>query len=316
VSQKWLTGHPKGPASSWQVNGAIQAMLSGRIPGNRNLDNVEPVLEANKNLLYTRTTLDVGPLKAVVVTSFGFGQAGGELVLIHPDYFLATYSTDDLQVYQAKRDPRLKDSNKFHEDVIAGRRSYVEVKTSTPYPPEDIKKWMLGKDKRVGGAPSQEIPEPQSSSGFKPAGRGPATSAVAKVMEQSLVDAIAGGTGASFVGVDVEPISNQCFVNETFLERNYTKKERQECGKTARSYAGLWAGKEAVVKVLGNAGAKLKSAGASLEDVELSRASDGTVSVKLNGYAAEEAARVGVSNLKVSLSYADNLALAAAVSAP
>jgi len=313
VSQKWLTGHPKGPASSWQVNGAIQAMLSGRIPGNRNLDNVEPVLEANKNLLYTRTTLDVGPLKAVVVTSFGFGQAGGELVLIHPDYFLATYSTDDLLVYQSKRDGRLKDSNKFHEDVIAGRRSYVEVKTSTPYPPEDIKKWMLGKDKRMGGAPSQEIPEPQS--GFKPAVRGPATSAVAQVMEQNLVDAIAGSSGASFVGVDVEPISNQCFVNETFLERNYTKKERAECGTTARSYAGLWAGKEAVVKVLGNAGAKLKSAGASLEDVELSRASDGTVSVKLHGYAAEEAARVGVSNLKVSLSYADNMALAAAVSA-
>merc|ERR1719298_145860 len=171
-------------------------MLSGRIPGNRNLDNVEPVLEANKNLLYTRTTLDVGPLKAVVVTSFGFGQAGGELVLIHPDYFLATYSTDDLQVYQSKRDARWKDSNKFHEDVVAGRRSYVEVKTTTPYPP-----------------------------------------------------------------VDVKPISNQCFTNETFLARNYTKQERTECGTTARSYAGLWGGKEAVVKVLGNAGAKLKSAG-------------------------------------------------------
>jgi phosphopantetheine--protein transferase-like protein len=286
VSQKWLTGHPKGPASSWQVNGAIQAMLSGRVPGNRNLDNVEPELQANKNLLYTRSTLDVGPLKAVIVTSFGFGQAGGELVLIHPDHFLASLSTEELQIYQRKRDARWKESNKFHEDVFAGRRSYVEVKTTTPYPPEDVKKWMLGKDKRVGGAPSQEIAQPFSS-GFTAPG-GAASVRLMQVMQQTLGDAVGTGTGASFVGVDVEPISNQCFTNETFLARNYTKQERTECGTTARSYAGLWAGKEAVVKVLGNAGAKLKSAGASLEDVELSRASDGTVSVKLNGYASEE----------------------------
>merc|ERR1712167_450988 len=116
--------------------------------------------------------------------------------------------------------------------------------------------------------------------------------------------------GASSVGVDVETIANPCFLNSTFLQRNYTKQERDECGTASRSYAGLWAGKEAVVKVLGNAGATLKSAGAPLQDVELHRADDGSVSVTLHGYAAEEAARVGINTLKVSLSYTDDLAVA------
>merc|ERR1719163_2186871 len=101
-------------------------MLSGRIPGNRNLDNVDAELEKNKNLLYTSSTLNVGPLKAVVVTSFGFGQAGGELLLVHPSQFLATLSDEDLQTYAGKRDARWKDANTFHEEVIAGRRKYVE----------------------------------------------------------------------------------------------------------------------------------------------------------------------------------------------
>lgn len=40
ITQKWLTGHPKGPAAAWQAGGVIQAMLTGKVPGNRNLDNV------------------------------------------------------------------------------------------------------------------------------------------------------------------------------------------------------------------------------------------------------------------------------------
>mmetsp|Transcript_20510 Transcript_20510/g.35169 ORF Transcript_20510/g.35169 Transcript_20510/m.35169 type:complete len:642 (-) Transcript_20510:116-2041(-) len=327
VSQKWLTGHPKGPASSWQVNGAVQAMLSGRIPGNRNLDNVDPELQSRKNMVYTSSTLNVGPLKAALVTSFGFGQAGGELLLIHPDYFLATLSQEDLQSYALKRDSRWKGSNKFHEDVVAGRRKYVEVKTSTPYPPEDTKAWLLGKDKRVGGgqrsAASKAEPKLNFATSpmllppwYSQAHGTPAMSdALKRAMETNLTAVMGGNGSASNIGVDVESVTNQCFINETFIERNYTQQEREECGTTTRSYAGLWAGKEAVVKVLGNAGAKLKTADSPLHEIELNRGEDGAVSVKLHGYASEEAARVGLSKLKVSLSYADNLVVAAAVSA-
>merc|ERR1719262_1464116 len=102
-------------------------MLSGRVPGNRNLDNVDADLSKFKHLLYTSHTLDVGKVKAACVTSFGFGQAGGQMLLIHPDYFLATLSETELQGYSLKRDARWKDSNKFHDEVIAGRRKYVDV---------------------------------------------------------------------------------------------------------------------------------------------------------------------------------------------
>merc|ERR1719454_2776931 len=98
----------------------------------------------------------------------------------------------------------------------------------------------------------------------------------------------------SSVGIDVESITNPCFSKETFLERNYTNQEREECGLSSRSFAGLWAGKEAVVKVLGNAGAQLQSAGAALKDVELLHNEDGSVSCNFHGRAAEEASWVGV----------------------
>eukprot|EP00811_Abedinium_folium_P034406 NODE_728_length_2801_cov_6.858639.p1 GENE.NODE_728_length_2801_cov_6.858639~~NODE_728_length_2801_cov_6.858639.p1 ORF type:complete len:659 (+),score=174.12 NODE_728_length_2801_cov_6.858639:607-2583(+) len=319
VTQKWLTGHPKGPAFVWQVNGAMQAILSGRVPGNRNLDNVDPELRANGHLLYTSTTLDVGQLKAAVITSFGFGQAGGEMLLVHPDFFLATMSDSQLDAHVASRDARLKDAFKFHEDVTAGRKKYVEVKTAAPYGDDQVKPFLLQLDSRTN-APTRarlHAAGPARQLDFTPPPRGPVTSgAVAHAVERSLAEAVGGGgeASASSVGVDVESIANSCFVKDTFLERNYTSEERAQCGAIARSYAGLWAGKEAVAKALGNSGVTLKSAGASLQDIELLRAADGTVAATLHGHAKEEAARVGVRGLKLSLSYTDDVAVAVAVS--
>jgi 3-oxoacyl-(acyl-carrier-protein) synthase len=37
VCQKYLTGHPKGPAAAWMLNGLLQALNDGIVPGNRNL---------------------------------------------------------------------------------------------------------------------------------------------------------------------------------------------------------------------------------------------------------------------------------------
>jgi fatty acid synthase subunit alpha len=41
IFQKYLTGHPKGAAAAWMMNGLIQSILSGIIPGNRNADNID-----------------------------------------------------------------------------------------------------------------------------------------------------------------------------------------------------------------------------------------------------------------------------------
>lgn len=131
-------------------------------------------------------------------------------------------------------------------------------------------------------------------------------------LESALMSATAVSADRS-VGVDVEPVANPAFGKDTFLERNYTQKERDACTGSDRSFAGLWAGKEAVVKALGNAGASLRSADAPLAEVELERQADGAVHVRLHGDAAKEASRVGVDSIMVSLSYADGLAVAVAV---
>merc|ERR1712195_82772 len=85
-------------------------------------------------------------------------------------------------------------------------------------------------------------------------------------LESALMSATGSSSGRS-VGVDVEPIANPAFGKDTFLDRNYTQKERDSCAGSDRSLAGLWAGKEAVVKALGNAGASLRSADSPLTEL-------------------------------------------------
>ena len=69
VAQKYLTGHPKGPAAAWMLNGLLQAMCDGVVPGNRNLDNAAGELARFDHLLYPnragmRNTRGGGPLRA------------------------------------------------------------------------------------------------------------------------------------------------------------------------------------------------------------------------------------------------------------
>ena len=41
VAQKSLTGHPKGAAASWMMNGLMQIIQTGRVPGNANADDID-----------------------------------------------------------------------------------------------------------------------------------------------------------------------------------------------------------------------------------------------------------------------------------
>jgi len=87
VCQKWLTGHPKGAAAAWMLNGMLQTLNSGVVPGNRNADDIDPKFETFHHLFYPSKSIRVGPgrIKAVMLKSFGFGQAGAEILLIHPN---------------------------------------------------------------------------------------------------------------------------------------------------------------------------------------------------------------------------------------
>jgi 3-oxoacyl-(acyl-carrier-protein) synthase len=80
IAQKWLTGHPKGPAAAWMFNGMVQCILEGLVPGNRNIDNVAPELQQYHHLVYPNASLRIGEMQAGLLKSFGFGQ-----VTIHAD---------------------------------------------------------------------------------------------------------------------------------------------------------------------------------------------------------------------------------------
>lgn len=73
ICQKSLTGHPKAPAAAFMLNGCLQALNTGLIPGNRNADNVDSVLSAFPHITFPTRSIQTRSLKAFSMTSFGFG---------------------------------------------------------------------------------------------------------------------------------------------------------------------------------------------------------------------------------------------------
>ncbi len=89
---------------------------------------------------------------------------------------------------------------------------------------------------------------------------------------------------------------------EMFLQRVYTQREIQYCS-TRRSanqhYAGRWAAKEAVLKVLGTGWAK----GIHWTDVEIINEVSGAPTLILTGKAAEIAREKGIREILISISH-------------
>ena len=171
VCQKWLTGHPKGAAAAWMLNGMLQTLNSGIVPGNRNADDIDPKFEAYHHLFYPCKSMCVGPgrIKAVMLKSFGFGQAGAEILLIHPnllfeaagmrtktngsnisssittnrledlvrDLIYSHESVPTMTSYVAMRKKRECDVFRYMQEVRMGRRNLFEAKNAPPYTSED-----------------------------------------------------------------------------------------------------------------------------------------------------------------------------------
>ncbi|KAJ2817814.1 fatty acid synthase alpha subunit Lsd1, partial [Coemansia furcata] len=118
VCQKWLTGHPKGPAAAFMLNGIIQIMRTGLIPGNHNADNIDKDFEAFDYALYLSKSIQTSGIKAGLIKSFGFGQVGGELLVVHPDYILATLAKEQLGKYNVKLQRRSAKSERYWQDTL------------------------------------------------------------------------------------------------------------------------------------------------------------------------------------------------------
>lgn len=99
---------------------------------------------------------------------------------------------------------------------------------------------------------------------------------------------------------------------ERFLRRLFTAAERRYCESRKDPilhFAARFAAKEAVLKALGTGW----SGGIRWTEVEVVRAADGRVEVRLRGRAREAARRRRIRGLRLSLTHTERTAAAAAV---
>ncbi|GME71513.1 unnamed protein product [[Candida] boidinii] len=304
VFQKFLTGHPKGAAGAWMLNGAIQILNSGIVPGNRNADNVDKILENYKYVLFPSRTIKTDGIKAVSVTSFGFGQKGGQAIVVNSDYLFAALSKDEYESYKVKVESRYKKAYRYMHNAMIHNTLFV-AKDKAPYADELEQSVYLDPLARVSeNKESKLIYTDKSIQSTKFVSE--TTNKAAKLLESSI--------GNKGVGVDVELISSINIENETFIEKNFTKSEIEYCENSPSpqsSFAGTWSAKEAVFKSLE---VESKGAGASLKDIEILRDTKGVPTVSLAGLAKDAATKNGVKNVKVSISHDDVQSIAVAIS--
>ncbi|KAI8321062.1 hypothetical protein GQ54DRAFT_290323 [Martensiomyces pterosporus] len=143
ICQKHLTGHPKGAAAMWMLNGVVQSMRTGVVPGNRNADNIAAELEECEYIVYPSRSIQTPGIKAGLLKSFGFGQVGGEILVVHPDYLFAVLAEEQLEKYARKVDAREKRAYRYWHDTLVGNHQFVQVKTEPPYTPEQERQVYL-----------------------------------------------------------------------------------------------------------------------------------------------------------------------------
>ena len=263
IFQKYLTGHPKGAAGAWMMNGCLQVLNSGLVPGNRNADNVDKVMEKFDYIVYPSRSIQTDGVKAFSVTSFGFGQKGAQAIGIHPKYLFATLDHAQYLTYKTKVQARQKRAYRYFHNGLISNTLFV-AKNNSPYTDDQQSQIFLDPTSRVAlDKKTSELAYPVGAP-IQPNNR---KSEATRDMVESLANATA--TGNSKVGVDVESVDAINIENDTFIDRNFTLQEQQYCRKAPSvraSFAGRWSAKEAVFKSLGVAG---KGAGAALKDIEI-----------------------------------------------
>jgi holo-[acyl-carrier protein] synthase len=118
------------------------------------------------------------------------------------------------------------------------------------------------------------------------------------------------------IGIDVVEVERIeaaiAHLGDAFIDRLFTAREREYCGKQKRPalhYAARFAAKEAVSKALGTG----IGGQAGWLDMEVERAESGAPKMVFTGRAADFLAAEGIAEVQVSLSHAKEYATANAV---
>lgn len=327
IFQKHLTGHPKGAAGAWMMNGGIQCLNSGVVPGNRNADNVDADLEKFEFIVYPSRSIQTDGIKAFSVTSFGFGQKGAQAIGVHPKYLYATLDEATYNAYRARVGARYKKAYRYYHTSLV-ENNLFQAKAQPPYTADQESSVFLDPLARVEPnrkAGSYTYPVQISRKAD------PSLENTRKLVEQLAKHSAQGSN--TRVGVDAEHISSMNMDNENFIERNFTAAEIEYCRAAASpqaSFAGRWSAKESVFKSLGVAG---KGAGAPLKEIEILSDEKGAPYVlvselsghcyftlplltkpsQLHGDAQRTATEAGVQSVQVSISHSDTQAIAVAI---
>ena len=164
ISQKTVTGHAKGGACIFQVNGLTQLFGSGVIPANAALDCVDPKLAKDDHMVWLRRPLHVGAVKAGLATSLGFGHVSGFAAIVSPGAFEAavakTAGEDALNAWRERANARLAAGQRRLEEGMMGRAALYEPidnrrfhEDSKRYDAHEVEKAMLlDPDARLGAS--------------------------------------------------------------------------------------------------------------------------------------------------------------------
>jgi len=118
ISQKSLTGHAKGGAALFQIGGLIDVFKNGKLPQNASLDCVDKAIEPKaKSLVWLRKPLEIGEVKAGVLTSLGFGHVAAVVVLAHPGVFAKVAGEE----WRERATKRLRDGQRAFETGMLNR---------------------------------------------------------------------------------------------------------------------------------------------------------------------------------------------------
>ena len=323
IFQKYLTGHPKGAAGAFMFNGALQVLNSGLVPGNRNADNIDNVMEKFDYIVYPSQSIQTDGIKAFSVTSFGFGQKGAQAIGIHPRYLYAALDHTQFQTYKQKVEARQRKAYRYFHDGLINNTMF-RAKAKSPYEDAQSSQIFLN--------PEARVEQDKKTAEYKYPTEAPkkAHSQSTTEMVESLMKVNAGGN--SNPGVDIESIDALDIHNDTFVERNFTQAEIDYCRQSPNpqaSFTGKWSAKEAVFKSLKVEG---KGAGAPLKDIEIQNDDKGAptvlvsytpitflperrlTDVQLYGDAKAAAEKAGVKSTTVSISHSDAQVIAVAIS--
>ena len=260
IFQKYLTGHPKGAAGAWMFNGCLQVLNSGLVPGNRNADNVDKVMEKFDYIVYPNQSIQTDGIKAFSVTSFGFGQKGAQAIGIHPKYLYAALDHAQFQTYKQKVEARQRKAYRYYHDGLINNKMF-RAKDKSPYEDAQQSSIFLNPDARVSMDKKTSTLLYSKSAPPKPQDKS-TTEMVETLMKVN-------ASANSNPGVDIESIDALDIHNDTFIERNFTQEEIAYCRAAPNpqaSFTGRWSAKEAVFKSLK---VESKGAGAPLREIEI-----------------------------------------------